>query len=92
MSFKAVFHWRYVLLAMAWKHASRSIQAPYTPYDQRDFYTAGVLVLYVTPTVILVMLFYGPCKMPGHLQQLWNERVLALETAHLKGAIGTERF
>lgn len=44
------------------------------------------------PTVILVTLFYEPCKMPGQLQQLWNEHVLALETAHLKGAICRERF
>lgn len=89
MCFKALFNWRCVLLAMAWKHASRSIQAP---SDQRDFYTAGVLVLYMTPTVIVVTVFYGPCKMPGQLQQLWNELALALETTHLKGTIFRERF
>lgn len=88
MCFKARFHWRCVLLALAWKHASRSIQAP---YDQRDFYTAGVLVLSVIPTVILVTVLWA-LKMPGQLQQLWNELVLALETAHLKGTIFRERF
>lgn len=84
MCFKAVFHWRCVLLAMAWTHASRSIQAP---YDQRDFYTAGVLVIYMTSTVILMTLFYDPCKMPGQLQQLYNELVLVLETTSLKCTI-----
>jgi len=42
--------------------------------------------------LILVALFYGPCKKPGKLQQLWNELILTLETAHLKGTIFRERL